>query len=204
MVIFDFGAFPTLRTGRLDLVEFDAQFVSDVFIVRGDPIVQLYNSAPHQTREETLRFIAEQLAKYARRQEITWGLLVRELGRVVGCVTLFDWDPYHRRAQIGYDLAKDQWGQGLAQEAIHQILAFAFEEMDLNRVEIWTSAANDRSLKLASRLGFTLDGTLRRRILEDDRQFHDCSVYGLLRDEWSSRDRLGPIVDQTVRRRTSR
>jgi ribosomal-protein-alanine N-acetyltransferase len=185
MASFNFGAFPTLRTTRLDLVQFDAKFVSDVFVVRSDPIVQLYNSAPHQTRDETLRFIDEQLAKYARRQEITWGLLVRELGRVVGCVTLFDWDSYHRRAQIGYDLAKDQWGHGFAQEAIRRVLTFAFKEMDLNRVEIWTSAANYRSLKLASRLGFTLDGTLRRRILEDDRQFHDCSIFGLLRDEWT-------------------
>lgn len=85
-------------------------------------------------------------------------------------------------------MAKDQWGNGLAQEAIRGILAFAFEEMDLNRVEIWTSAANERSLRLASRLGFTLDGTLRRRIVEDDRQFHDCAVFGLLREEWAKSD----------------
>ena len=153
--------------------------------MRSDPVVQLYNSAPHQTRDETLRFIAEQQEKYARRREITWGLLVRELGRVVGCVTLFDWDSYHRRAQLGYDLAKDQWGNGLAREAIREVLAFAFAEMDLNRVEIWTSAANERSLKLAHRLGFTLDGTLRRRILEDDGQLYDCAVFGLLREDWA-------------------
>ncbi len=89
MAIFDFGTFPILGTARLDLLEFDAKFADDIFAVRGDPVVQLYNSAPHQTRDETLRFIAEQQYKYTRRQEITWGLRVRELGRVVGCVTLF-------------------------------------------------------------------------------------------------------------------
>lgn len=186
--MFDFGAFPTLHTARLDLLEFDVKFVEDIFAVRSDPIVQLYNSAPHQTRDETLRFIAEQKDKYARRLEITWGLLVRELGRVVGGVSLFEWNSYHRRAAIGYDLAKDQWGNGIAQEAIRGILRFAFMEMDLNRVEIWTSAANERSLRLARRLGFTLDGTLRRRIFEDDRQFYDCAVFGLLREEWAKSD----------------
>jgi ribosomal-protein-alanine N-acetyltransferase len=186
MAIFDFGAFPTLSSARLELVEFDAKFADDIFAVRGDPIVQLYNSAPHETRDDTLRFIAEQREKYACRREITWGLLLRETSRVVGCVTLFDWDSYHRRAQIGYDLAKEQWGNGLAQEAIRKVLAFAFVEMPLNRVEIWTSAANERSLKLASRLGFTLDGTLRRRILEDDRKLYDCAVFGLLREEWNA------------------
>ena len=184
MTIFDFGAFPTLQTGRLDLVELEPEFVDDLFAVRSDPVVQLYNSAPHVARDETQRFIAEQREKYLRRQEVTWGLLVRELGRVVGCVSLFEWDAYHRRAQIGYDLAKDQWGHGLAQEALRAVLQFAFTRMDLNRVEIWTSAANERSLKLAGRLGFSLDGTLRRRILEDDQQFHDCAIFGLLREQW--------------------
>jgi ribosomal-protein-alanine N-acetyltransferase len=187
MAVFDFGAFPVLATARLDLVELQPKFVEDIFVVRGDPVVQLYNSAPHETRDETLRFIAEQRSKYARRQEVTWALLVRDLRRVVGCVSLFDWDPYHRRAQIGYDLALDQWGNGLAQEAVRGVLAFAFSELNLNRVEIWTSSANERSLKLASRLGFTLEGTLRRRILEDDRQFHDCTIFGLLRSEWLPR-----------------
>ena len=186
--MFDFGAFPALRTTRLDLVAFDAQFAEDIFAVRSDPIVQRYNSAPHQTRDETRGFIAEQQDKYARRREITWGLLVRELGRVVGCLSLFEWDSYHRRAQIGYDLAQEQWGKGLAQEAIRSVLRFAFVEMDLNRIEIWTSAANERSLRLARRVGFTLDGTLRRRILEDDRQFYDCAVFGLLREEWAKSD----------------
>lgn len=177
------GAFPTLQTARIDLVELDPKFVDDLFAVWSDPVVQLYNSAPHEARDETRRFIAEQREKYARRQEITWGLLVRELGRVVGSVSLFEWDAYHRRAQIGYDLAQDKWGIGLAQEALRGVLHFAFAEMDLNRVEIWTSAANERSLRLAARLGFTLDGTLRRRILEDDQQFYDCAIFGLLREQ---------------------
>src|SRR5258705_7633624 len=40
------------------------------------------------------------------------------------------------------------------------------------------------SLRLARRLGFTLDGTLRRRILEDDRRFPHCALFGLPRAEW--------------------
>jgi ribosomal-protein-alanine N-acetyltransferase len=155
--MFDFGAFPTLRTERIDLRALDASFVTNIFAVRSDPVVQLYNSVPHLTRDDTLRFIAEQQSKYSGHTEITWALLVRELGRVVGDATVFDWDRYHRRALIGYELAQDQWGKGLAHEAIRAILRFAFEQLDLNRVEVCTSAANQRSLRLARRLGFTLD-----------------------------------------------
>lgn len=185
MASFAFGPFPKLQTSRLALVEFEPRLAEDIFAVRSDPIVQLYNSAPHQTLDDTLSFIAEQREKYSRRSEVIWGMLLRDPNRVVGSVSVFDWDRYHRRAQIGYDLAREHWGRGLAQEAIHAVLRFAFVEMALNRIEIWTSSANQRSLRLARRLGFELDGTLRRRILEDDGAFHACEVFGLLRDDWA-------------------
>jgi ribosomal-protein-alanine N-acetyltransferase len=181
---FDFGQFPLLASERLELCAFDPKYVDDIFVIRGDPEVQLYNSEPHQTRDDTLRFIQEQLEKYERRQEITWGLQLRVSGRVVGGVSMFDWDRYHRRASIGYDLARDCWGRGLAQEAIREVLRFGFERMALHRIEIWTSEANLRSQRLAERIGFTRDGTLRERILEDDGQFYGCAIFGLLHSDW--------------------
>jgi len=67
--------------------------------------------------------------------------------------------------------------------------------MLLKRLEIWTSTANTRSLSLAERLGFRRDGTLRKRILEDDAQFYDCAVFGLLRGEWAVSERIAPPTD---------
>ncbi len=71
--MFDFVTFPTLRAERLDLRELDAGFVEDIFAVRSDPVVQLYNSVPHLTRDDTLRFIGEQQTKYSRHTEISCG-----------------------------------------------------------------------------------------------------------------------------------
>jgi ribosomal-protein-alanine N-acetyltransferase len=184
---FDFGEFPMLTTERVELCEYEAKYAHDIFAIRGDPEVQLYNSAPHRTLEDTLEFIQQEREAYRRNAEVIWAVQLRDTRRVVGSVSIFDWDRYHRRAGLGYDLAKDCWGLGLAQEAIRAVLRFGFEKMALNRIEIWTSAANLRSLRLAERLGFRLDGTLRKRILEDDGQYHDCAVYGLLSDEWSAR-----------------
>lgn len=184
--IFDFGDFPALRAARVDLCEYDEKDAADIFIFRSDPEVQLYNSEPHRTLDETLEFIREERELYRRRQEVIWAVKLREAPRVIGSVSVQHWNRYHRRAEIGYDLARDCWGKGLAQEAIREVVRFGFEQMALSRLEIWTSTANTRSLRLAERLGFTRDGTLRKRILEDDGQFHDCAVFGLLRSEWSS------------------
>ncbi len=42
--------------------------------MRSDPEVQLYNSVPHQTRDDTFRFIAEQREKYVRESQVIWHL----------------------------------------------------------------------------------------------------------------------------------
>jgi [ribosomal protein S5]-alanine N-acetyltransferase len=185
---FDFGQFPVLAAGRVELCEVDAKDAQDIFAIRGDPEVQLYNSAPHRTLEDTLEFIEQAPDAYRSHAEVLWAVRLRSSERVVGLVSVFEWERYHRSAKIGYDLARDSWGMGLAQEAIREVLRFGFEEMALNRLEIWTSAVNLRSLRLAERLGFRLDGTLRKRLLEDDGQYCDCAVYGLLRSEWCAPD----------------
>jgi [ribosomal protein S5]-alanine N-acetyltransferase len=183
---FDFAEFPVLGTARLELCEYDVGYAEDIFVIRGDAEVQLYNSVPHATVQDTIEFIEFERAEYRAKKEIIWAVKWRESQRIVGSVSVFDWNRYHRRAQMGYDLAKAYWGMGIAQEAICAVLHFAFERMALNRMEIWTSAANVRSLRLAERLGFTRDGTLRKRILEDDGHFHDGTVFGLLREEWAA------------------
>jgi ribosomal-protein-alanine N-acetyltransferase len=180
---FDFGEFPALSSARVELCEYDEKDAPDIFVFRGDPEVQLYNSAPHRTLEETVAFIREERELYKHKQEVIWAMKLKASRRIVGSVSVQHWNRYHRRAEIGYELARDCWGQGLAGEAIREVLSFGFDRMGLNRIEIRTSTANLRSLRLAERLGFTREGTLRKRILEDDGHFYDGAVFGLLRSE---------------------
>ena len=83
---------------------------------------------------------------------------------------------------IGYDLARDQWGQGSATEALTAAIRFGFAEMLLNRIEAQTIADNASSTRLLGRLGFAREGTRRRYSWEEDGTFHDGAIYGLLRD----------------------
>jgi ribosomal-protein-alanine N-acetyltransferase len=181
---FAYGAYPVLTTKRLELCEPSTNHAADVFAFKSDPEVQVYNGVTHGALADTLRGIEHARRLYAQKKEITWALKLQESQRVVGGVSVFAWEAYHRWAQLGYDLARDCWGQGLPQEAIREVLRFGFEDMALRRMEIWTAAVNVRSLRLAERLGFRREGTLRRRNLEDDGTLSDSAVFGLLREEW--------------------
>jgi RimJ/RimL family protein N-acetyltransferase len=92
-----------------------------------------------------------------------WGVARRDDDRVVGTLTVFHVDEQHRRAEIGYVLARAAWGHGFAGEAVSRLLDHLFEDHHLYRVEADVDPRNTRSLAVLERLGFLREGVQRGR-----------------------------------------
>ncbi len=75
------------------------------------------------------------------------------------------------------------WGQGYGYEAAQLALAFAFDELNLHRVQATVFAYNERSIALFERVGFRREGVYRE-FLRRDGERHDMLLYGLLDREW--------------------
>jgi ribosomal-protein-alanine N-acetyltransferase len=182
--MFDHTTFPTLTTERLRLREVRAPDAADVLAFRGDPIVQRFDDPPIHTLDEATAFIGEVREELRAGEGIVWAVALVDEETVVGLVGFHEWDRYHRRAEVGYGLARTYWGRGIASEALRAILRFGFDEMELNRVFARTIADNHASVRLLERLGFQREGTQRAHPLEDDGMFHDSAVFGLLAAEF--------------------
>lgn len=70
-----------------------------------------------------------------------------------------------RSAMLGYWVAQDRAGRGLATRAVQDALAIAFGELGLHRVEAGTRVDNVRSQRVLEKCGFTRVGTLREHLL---------------------------------------
>lgn len=186
MALFDYAAFPTLATERLVLRELLPSDAEDVFVFRSDAEVQKFNSEPMKEVREALALIEDLRADYAARKGVLWGVTLRERNQVLGLIGFNTWNRYHRRAEIGYDLARAHWGQGIASEAVKAILAFGFDAMELHRVEACTIADNFRSARMLEKLGFQREGTQREFSWEEDGTFHDSAIYGILQQEFTA------------------
>lgn len=180
---FDFSAFPTLTTERLILREFRLGDEADLFAFRSDAEEQKYNDAPLTHVDEAAALIGRLGAEFEAHAGIYWAVTRRGDDRVIGLFGYGTWNTWHRHAEIGYDLARVEWGRGLATEALHAMISFGFTGMNLVRVEAQTIADNVESVRLLRRLGFQLEGIRRRFSLEDDGAYHDGAIYGLLEDE---------------------
>ena len=93
------------------------------------------------------------------------------------------WEPDIKRAQIGYWITAPYEGRGIISKALNKFIAYLFEQLPLNKIEIHFVAANKRSAGVAAKLGFTIEGVIRQSFVRNGIT-EDLVVLGLLKSEW--------------------
>lgn len=109
-----------------------------------------------------------------------------ERGEVVGDITTHDCDPRVGMFAYGVSIKRDQRGQGYAREAIPLVLRYYFTEKRYQKVTVTIFSFNDASVRLHERLGFQLEGRIRRAAYTAGAH-HDALVYGLTDEEFAER-----------------
>ena len=77
----------------------------------------------------------------------------------------------------------DDWGKGFGTEAARLLIDYAFQELNLFKLQLTVFDFNDRAIALYKRMKFKEEGTFRQ-FMERDGKRHDMLLYGLLRSEW--------------------
>ena len=137
---------------------------------------------PEHTRERSAGWVASRDDAWRKGQE--YSLLVRatDSERVLGCVFLNAIDKISLRGSLGYWIRPDAGRKGVATEASALIVKWAFEALGLERIEIVAAVANERSQRLAERLGARREGVARKR-LRVGGVSTDAMIYALLKDD---------------------
>lgn len=137
-------------------------------------------------------WFAELLALQAAGTRLTYTVRLPATGEVVGSTSLFDYEPRHRRAEIGWTWYAPAH-QGTAVNPACKLLLFAhgFEAMGLNRVQLKTDLLNTRSQAAIAKLGAVREGVLRAHMVVKGGRVRDTVMFSVTRDEWPAvRDRL--------------
>ena len=90
-------------------------------------------------------------------------------------------DVYCKDAEIGYLLLTDCWSKGIATEAVRQICAEAFSELDIIRITGLVYAANIASARVLEKNGFAREG-LQRNAVYKDGKIYDLCLFGKLKE----------------------
>lgn len=181
------SSLPTLDTPRVRLRALVPGDAPAIFAVGSSPEVARYLSRPAFTElAQAEALLAEIEAAFRARTLFQWGVARREDDRVIGTVTLLHLALDHGRAELGYVLGREHWGQGLMREALEAALRLSFEGLGLRRLEADIDPRNVRSLRIAEALGFVREGYLRERFVVAG-EIQDTVMLGLLAREWRAR-----------------
>lgn len=140
-------------------------------------------------RSEAVDLIKSARKGYRTGAHYAFGIERLDDRRLIGTCTLWNMVTSSRRCELGYALGREFWGSGYMAEALPVLIGFAFDHLDLNRIEADIDPRNIASERSLLRLGFTQEGYMPQRWIVAG-EVSDTAFYGLLRERW--RPNRGP------------
>lgn len=171
-----------LSTPRLLLRDFTAADWPAVLAYQRDPrYLRLYEwteRSEADVRDFVNMFIEQQQQRPRTRYQLA--VTLKEDGRLIGNCGIRRAAADDHEAEIGYELAPDEWGHGYATETVREIVRFGFEELGLHRIAAWTVADNTASARVLEKVGLTLEGRLVDKEQYKGR-YWDVLLYGIVK-----------------------
>ncbi|WP_345840745.1 GNAT family protein [Bacillus sp. P14.5] len=131
--------------------------------------------------EDSEVFIQKSLTRFSSGNGFWAGIWHK--GVLAGSIGFLYVDINNRKTEIGYWLGESFQGCGLVTKACKKFIDHAFNEWELNKVEINMAFKNTRSRSVAERLGLIEEGTIREYEYING-EFLDRVIYGIVKKEW--------------------
>lgn len=180
----DIDTFPVLETNRLVLRKVEKGDANSILKYMSDKeIMKYYGLEPFKTINDALSEITWYQSILNEKTGIRWGITLKGEDEVIGSCGFLNMIPQHFRTEIGYELSKSYWGQGIASEALEAVIRYGFEHLKLQRIEALIEPPNKPSQKLAEKQGFIREGLLRNYEFTCG-EFDDLYMYSLLKQDF--------------------
>lgn len=175
--------FPTLETERLLLREINNKDVEGIFSsLSNDEVTRFYGQDSLRDIKEAEKIVDLFAKNYIEKRGIRWAIERKSDKGIIGTIGFHAWLSRHNRAEIGYEMHPEHWRKGYILEALHKIISYGFEELDLTRIGAVVFLENEASNKLLTKIGFQKEGILRDYMYQNGEPY-DTYIYSLIKDD---------------------
>jgi ribosomal-protein-serine acetyltransferase len=169
----------------LELVLVKPSFAKDYYTIvcaQRDYLGQWLAWPVHADSEEFfLLFVNKSIDDYTEGKSLTCAMVFE--GEVVGNISFNTLSQALKKVEIGYWLSKDFQGKGIVTKSVLKFISYAFNQLDMEVVQISAAVGNTASRKVCDRLGFKLDGIIKNSENLNGR-IVDHAVYSLNHEQW--------------------
>ena len=177
---------PVLKGDKVILRSWSRKDAADLFEYARDPRVgPAAGWPPHRSQGES-RFIIDEVYL----SKLDWAIVDIESGKPIGNIGLDEEvvRPKIHSREVGYSIAADYWGRGIATEAVSLVVKYCFEVLNLECMTLRVEPDNEASRRVAEKCGFTFEGILRHSYKRYDNVIADMACYSLLNTEYYGTD----------------
>lgn len=168
---------PVLETPRLYLATWQSEDWHEFQAITGDPrVMRLIGDGVPWTEEHTRQHVADQIRAMEARGYCLWKVLDKATGCIIGQCGLKPWshpENGNPEVEIGWWLAPEFWGRGLATEAARAALDYGLRVIGLERIVAIAYEENQASLRIMDKLGFRFE----ERFQENGRDAVKYAIY---------------------------
>lgn len=151
-----------IETKRLLLKPYSMEDLEDYYSLMSNPIVWTYSTnTPHENILQSEQQLKEILTRYEHSCIGFYALFEKTENVYIGEAGILSINRIADRCVIGYNLLPDYWGKGYATEIAKSLIEYAFDELQVERVEALAHKSNMASCKVLEKSGMYLDGLLR-------------------------------------------
>ena len=183
--LMNFEEIPPLEDARVLLRSFQPSDTAALSAIAMDEEIWRYMITRISNGEELDSWVQTATAGYQNGTRYTFMIVDKATGKLAGSTSYGNISVPDKRLEIGWTwLSKDYRGSGLNRHCKFLLLRFAFEVLQMERVELKGDALNMRSRKAMRKIGATEEGILRSHTLMHDGRRRDTVYYSILRPEW--------------------
>ena len=172
---------PQLYTERLVLRKLNANDAQDIFEYSQDPEVARYVLwYPHKSLSESRFFLKCLMRQYRNQEPASYGIALRDTGKVIGTIGFSYINEEHLCAEIGYSLARNQWNKGIMTEALSAMIDYGFNRLRLHRIEATHDVRNPSSGRVMEKCLMHHEGVMKGKLYSKG-EYIDLALYSITR-----------------------
>ena len=133
-----------------------------------------------QNKSDTENFIETVVNQSGRKRDEVYSIWYKQ--EFAGLIGFKETDWINRKTELGYWLAERMQGKGIVTACMEKLLRFAFQKLNMNRVQVKVAVNNSKSAAIPKKLGFKFEGIEREGERHKNR-YLDLEVYSLLKSD---------------------
>lgn len=174
-----------LENSVVQLEPLAIQHIEGIMEAAADKRIWQHLSVELLSKEAVERYVESLIRKREAKTEFPFVIKEKQTDKIVGMTLYMDISLEHRRLEIGSTwLHPSRWRTNINSNCKYLLLQYAFEQLNMQRVQIKTGHENVRSQKAIERLGAVKEGVLRNHMIRKEGTVRHTVMYSIIQEEW--------------------